>query len=132
MAKSFKIAQNTTFKQMVKVPRVGGDPIEVEFEFKYLTRPQLSHLQDTWDVSTKDMIEKWSTAREKEELAIEDMTEDETKHNIKQLQDIVVGWSFDDEFNEDNIRALVESSIGSVEAVVAAYHQAYQKTKLGN
>jgi len=131
MAKKFSIIQNATFKQTVKIPRIGGEPIDVEFEYKYLTRPQISKLQDEWDESSRKMIAEW---KEKglENTPLFDITEDEIKHNIKQLQDIVVGWNFDEPLDEENIRALVESSIGATDVVISAYHQAYQKAKLGN
>lgn len=132
MAKRFSITQNATFKQNVKIPRVGGEPIDVEFEYKYLTRPQLSKLQDEWDEASRTMLEKWNKAQGEDKLALGEMTEDETQHNIRQIQDIVVGWNFDEPLNEENVRALVESSIGTVDAVISAYHQAYQKAKLGN
>ena len=34
--KKFKILQNPTFKEKVNIPRIGGEPIEVEFEFNSL------------------------------------------------------------------------------------------------
>lgn len=37
MAK-IKIAQNPTFTAVVQVPRIGGDPAPVEFEFRHRAR----------------------------------------------------------------------------------------------
>ena len=131
MAKTFKIQQNPTFKETVKIPRVGGEPLEVVFEFKYLTRKELAVLQDDWNKSTKEMIEKWTKA-EDAERSLEEMSEDEITHNVKQLKDIVVGWNFSDEFNDENIRALVEATLHTTDSIVKAYYEAYAKAKVGN
>lgn len=131
MAKSFKIAQNPTFKETVKIPRVGGEPLEVVFEYKYLTRKELAGLQDDWNKATKEMIEKWTKA-EDAERSLEEMSEDEINHNVKQLKDIVVGWNFSDEFNDENIRALVEATLHTTDSIVKAYYEAYAKAKVGN
>ena len=131
MSKSFKIQQNATFKETVKIPRVGGEPLEVVFEYKYLTRKELAALQDDWNKATKEMIEKWTEA-EDAERSLEEMSEDEIQHNVKQLKDIVVGWNFSDEFNDENIRALVEATLHTTDSIVKAYYEAYAKAKVGN
>lgn len=131
MSKSFKIQQNPTFKETVKIPRVGGEPLEVVFEYKYLTRKELAVLQDDWNKATKEMIEKWTKAEEAER-SLEEMSEDEITHNVKQLKDIVVGWNFSDEFNDENIRALVEATLHTTDSIVKAYYEAYAKAKVGN
>ena len=131
MAKTFKIQQNPTFKEIVKIPRVGGEPLEVVFEYKYLTRKELAVLQDDWNKATKEMIEKWTKA-EDAERSLEEMSEDEITHNVKQLKDIVVGWNFSDEFNDENIRALVEATLHTTDSIVNAYYEAYTKAKVGN
>lgn len=131
MSKSFKIQQNPTFKEAVKIPRVGGEPLEVVFEYKYLTRKELAALQDDWNKATKEMIEKWTEA-EDAERSLEEMSEDEITHNVKQLKDIVVGWNFSDEFNDENIRALVEATLHTTDSIVKAYYEAYAKAKVGN
>ena len=131
MSKSFKIQQNPTFKETVKIPRVGGEPLEVVFEYKYLTRKELAVLQDDWNKATKEMIEKWTEA-EDAERSLEEMSEDEITHNVKQLKDIVVGWNFSDEFNDENIRALVDATLHTTDSIVKAYYEAYAKAKVGN
>ncbi len=131
MPKTFKIQQNPTFKETVKIPRVGGEPLEVVFEYKYLTRKELAILQDDWNKATKEMIEKWTKAGD-DERSLEEMSEDEITHNVKQLKDIVVGWNFSDEFNDENIRALVEATLHTTDSIVNAYYEAYTKAKVGN
>lgn len=127
MAK-FKIAQNPTFKANVSIPRVGGDPIDVEFTFRVKTRKELAMLFDEWAAASKELLAGFD---------IEDAThlawvEGETELQVRQIKDIVLGWGFDDEFNDENIYALCETSVGAPQAVVDAYRETFAKTRLGN
>jgi hypothetical protein len=125
MGKKFSISQNPTFKKKVEIPRVGGDPIEVEFEYKYLPRQELAKLYESWEKKAKDL-------NISEESTLSELTEAEVSLQVGQLQDILVGWDFSDEFNEDNIRALVETSVHASRVVTEVYSDAYAKAKVGN
>ena len=125
MAKKFKIANNPTFKSKVSIPRVGGSEIEVEFEFKYLTRKQLAAIDEEWQA-------KLSELNITDETTLSELTDIEVELQIKQLKDIVVGWDFDDEFNDENIEQLVETSVFAAKTVIESYQEAYMKAKVGN
>lgn len=125
MAKKFKIAQNPTFKSEVAIPRVGGDPILVQMEYKYLTRKELADLYESWQEFAKSIDVK-------EEQTLGEVTDLEVGLQVKQLSDILVGWDFDDEFSEENIKQLVITCIGATNAVLDKYQEAYSKTQLGN
>lgn len=125
MAKKFKIANNPTFKSKVSIPRVGGDEIEVEFEFKYLTRKELAKVYDGWQ-------EKLTDLNITDDTTLTELTDIEVELQIKQLKDIVQGWDFEDEFNDDNIEQLVETSVFAAKTVIEAYQEAYMKAKVGN
>lgn len=132
MAKRFSIAQNTTFKHVAQIPRVGDKPISVQLEYKYFPRPKLNEITDVWSKKHSEMVDEWNREREAGTLELVKMNRDETEFDISRLKDILVGWEFDEEFNDENIKALVESNIGTVDAVISAYNEAYQKAKLGN
>lgn len=125
MAKKFKIANNPTFKSKVSIPRVGGSEIEVEFEFKYLTRKQLAAIYEEWQA-------KLSELNITDDTTLTELTDIEVELQIKQLKDIVVGWDFDDEFNDENIEQLVETSVFAAKTVIESYQEAYMKAKVGN
>ncbi len=125
MAKKFKIANNPTFKSKVSIPRVGGDEIEVEFEFKYLTRKELAKVYEGWQ-------EKLTDLNITDDTTLSELTDIEVELQIKQLKDIVQGWDFEDEFNDDNIEQLVETSVFAAKTVIEAYQEAYMKAKVGN
>ena len=125
MAKKFKIANNPTFKSKVSIPRVGGDEIEVEFEFKYLTRKELAKVYEGWQ-------EKLTDLNITDDTTLTELTDIEVELQIKQLKDIVQGWDFEDEFNDDNIEQLVETSVFAAKTVIEAYQEAYMKAKVGN
>ena len=125
MSKKFKIANNPTLKSKVSIPRVGGSEIEVEFEFKYLTRKQLAAIYEEWQA-------KLSELNITDDTTLTELTDIEVELQIKQLKDIVVGWDFDDEFNDENIEQLVETSVFAAKTVIESYQEAYMKAKVGN
>ena len=125
MAKKFKIAQNPTFKAQVSIPRVGGDAIEVEFEYKFLPRKSLASLYESWR-------EKASEIDVNEDSKLTELTDYEIALQMSQLKDILVGWNFDDEFNDENIQAVVEMSVHATQAIINSFQEAYSKAKAGN
>ena len=125
MAKKFKIANNPTFKSKVSIPRVGGSEIEVEFEFKYLTRKQLASIYEEWQAKLAEL-------NITDDTTLTELTDIEVELQIKQLKDIVIGWDFDDEFNDENIEQLVETSVFAAKTVIESYQEAYMKAKVGN
>ncbi|MGY3172435.1 hypothetical protein ACVWYU_001812 [Pseudomonas sp. TE12234] len=125
---SFKIAQNATFKSEVEIPRVGFDPIKVEFEFKYRDRNELSAMFDKWNAARD------ATASEaaKEGATWEETTAAEIKLQASQMKDIVVGWAFDDAFSDAAIVELVTTCVGAPAAVIDTYQSAYAVARRGN
>lgn len=126
MAKKFSIQQAPTFKADVSLPRVGGDVMVVPFTFRFLDRVELAKVIDGWNQQEKELVE---AAQGK---SVEEATQLEVDMQVGQIQQVVVGWGFDDEFNEDSIRALALTSVNAPAAVLSAYHQAYRPAKSGN
>jgi hypothetical protein len=126
MAK-FKIAQAPTFSGTVMIPVVGQDPVKVEFTFKYRNRIELAALFDEWNQRRKDGFDRFGDKPTASEIVAVD-----TENQMQQIKDLVVGWEFDDEFNDEGIKALVTSCHGTTEAVVDAYQAAYAKARTGN
>jgi len=126
MAK-FKIAQAPTFSGTVMVPVVGQDPVKVEFTFKYRNRIELAALFDEWNQRRKEGLDRFGDKPTVSEIVAVD-----TENQMQQIKDLVVGWEFDDEFNDEGIKALVTSCHGTTEAVVDAYQAAYAKARTGN
>lgn len=124
MSKKFKIKQNPTFKAKVVIPVVGGDGVETEFEFKYLTRKELAAMYDKWSDEAKKLTF--------EDVTLAEPTDQEMKLQVMQIKDIVCGWDIEDEFNDENIEGLVNISINIVKAITDVYQKAYVESKLGN
>lgn len=124
MSKKFKIKQNPTFKAKVVIPVVGGDGVETEFEFKYLTRKELAAMYDKWSDEAKKLTF--------EDVTLAELTEQEMKLQVMQIKDIVCGWDIEDEFNDESIEGLVNISINIVKAITDVYQKAYVESKLGN
>lgn len=133
MAKSFKVQIKPTFKSAVKIPRIGGDPIDVTFEFKVFDRKALARLFDTWKEDGVALIKESDDRRDKgEPLTLEEWTDREVALQVKQVKDITVGWGFDDEFSDENIEELVTSSVSVTEVILEQYNDAYTRARSGN
>lgn len=129
MAK-FKIAQNPTFKADVDIPRVGGEFIKVPFEFKYRDRKALAALFLGWQLTLKADEARFKAMGE--DLTIVDLTDAGIERQVEQVEALVLDWGFDDKLSPESIRALVETSAGAAEAIVKAYQQAFDTSRLGN
>lgn len=126
MAK-FKIAQAPTFKGPVMIPIVGQAPVKVDFTFKYRDRVDLAALFDEWNQRRKEGFERLG-----DNPSLSDVVTVDTEQQAQQIKDLVVGWEFDDKFNDESIKALVTSCHGTAEAVVDAYQEAFAKARTGN
>ena len=126
MAK-IRIAQNPTFKAFVSIPIVGGEPEKIEFTFKYRDRPGLAALFDEWNLKRDE-----ARASLGESPTLSEIVAADTEQQSQQISDLVVGWGFDDKFDDKSIRALVTSCQGAAEAVVNAYQNAFNQARLGN
>lgn len=129
MAK-FKIAQNPTFKADVEIPRVGGELIKVPFEFKYRDRKALAALFLGWQHTLKADEARFKAMGE--DLTIVELTDAGIERQVEQVEALVLDWGFDDKLSPESIRALVETSAGAAEAIIKAYQQAFDTSRLGN
>nr|WP_315415762.1 phage tail assembly chaperone [uncultured Pseudomonas sp.] len=126
MAK-ISIKQNPTFKIDVEIPRIGDKPVKVPFVFAYRDREELAEFADSGlqhGKELRELIEKESTVRE--------LSSKSEEFQVKQIEQIVKGWGFDDELNEENIRALVRSYAAVPDAIVMAYQESYNQARKGN
>jgi len=127
MAK-IKIAQNPTFSAMVQVPRIGGGPAPVEFQFRYMDRVALSAMFDRWNKSR----DAWAEKAQKDGATWEEVTTGEIALQADQLGEIVTGWDLEDEFSGEAIANLVRTCTGAPKAVIDAFQAAYSPARLGN
>jgi hypothetical protein len=133
MAKSFKLEKNPTFKSTVSIPRIGGDPLSVSFTFKAFDRRGLAKVFDSWKKEHIELHEA-STKRDAEgnPFTLEEWADLEIALQAKQVKDIVVGWGFSDEFNDENIEELVASSVSVTGAILDQYNEGYVRARSGN
>jgi len=127
MAK-IKIAQNPTFSAVVQIPRIGADPVPVEFQFRYLDRVALAEMFDQWN----EARDAWAAKAKEEGVSWKDATALEIKLQVEQIKGIVVGWDLVDEFGEEAIAELVRTCTGAPKAVTDAFQSAYAPARLGN
>lgn len=127
MAK-IKIAQNPTFSAVVHIPRIGGDPAPVEFQFRYLDRVALAEMFDRWNKAR----DAWATKAQEEGASWKESTAAEIQLQAEQIKDIVIGWDLEDEFGDEAIVDLVRTCTGAPKAVTDAFQGAYTPARLGN
>jgi hypothetical protein len=123
-----KISQNPTFKAKVAIPRVGADPVSVEFEFKYMDRLALAAHFDKWNAARDEHAKKV----QEDDMSWQEATGAEIALQVGQLKDIVASWAFDEKLSDESLTALVTTCIGAPQAVLEAYQTAYQPARLGN
>ncbi|MDP9539291.1 MULTISPECIES: phage tail assembly chaperone [Pseudomonas] len=127
MAK-IKIAQNPTFTAVVQVPRIGGEPVPVVFEFRYMDRVTLAGMFDRWN-NARDV---WAEKAKDSGATWEEVTAGEIDLQAEQLGEIVTGWDLEDEFSQEAILHLVRTCTGAPKAVTDAFQAAYSPARLGN
>lgn len=127
MAK-IKIAQNPTFNAEVKIPRIGGDPVPVDFQFRYMDRVTLAEMFDRWNKAR----DAWAEKAQKEGVGWKEATAGEIDLQAGQLKEIIVGWGLADKFGDEAIVDLVRTCTGAPKAVIDAFQSAYSPARLGN
>ena len=131
--KSFKVQFNPTFKAAVKIPRIGGTPLDVTFTFKTLDRRGLAKIFDKWKAENLALIEEAKNTTENGgDFTLEDWADREIAMQINQVKDITEGWGFSDEFNDENIEALISTSVSVTDAILEQYNEAYTRARSGN
>lgn len=125
---SFKIAQNATFKVDVEIPRIGGDPVKVGFEFKSFDRKALSTYFDKWNKARDEAIQE----SRKEGATWASATETQIALEVGQIKEIVVGWDFEEAFTDEAINELTTTCVGAPAAVLEAFQKAYEIARRGN
>ncbi|MBD1602077.1 phage tail assembly chaperone [Pseudomonas typographi] len=123
---NIKIAPNPTFDAVVSIPRVGGDPLEVQFTFKYLDRLGLAEFLDKQQADGQKLFD------DSKERSTLEQAKAEIEVQVSHLQEVVTAWDFDDPLSEKSLRALATTFAGSPDAVLRAYYEAYRKARLGN
>jgi hypothetical protein len=112
---TFKLKADPTFKQKVGIPSHGDlGPVEIEFTFKHRTKSELDEFLATIDAA----VEKGGY------LGIES--------DINYVQQVASGWELTDEFNQENIRLLLENYMGAAGAISNVYLTTLYQVKVGN
>lgn len=127
MAK-ISIQQSPVFEAEVQVPRIGGKPVAVKFQFRFLDRAQIADFIDAELQHGKDAAEAITQPGTK----LSDLTAKSEEFQLEQLKKIVAGWGFDDEFSDENLAALVRSTASVPDAIINAYKNSYQGAREGN
>ncbi len=128
MAKKFSIKRDPTFTTTVNLPAPGQAPVPVSFTFKWMDRKAVAAFQDEWfkfwdenkdvAIAEKWQNQKWAEVREPFEF--------------DKLKSIISSWEIEEEYNDENLMSLVQSSNELAAIIVRGYLDAYDKAREGN
>lgn len=94
MAAKFQLQPKPTFKADVTIPRAGEDDGMLTFTFKHKPIKELAALETLEGKTALDFI-----------------------------SEITEGWALPDEFNRDNLDALLDNYPGALKAIVSTYYR---------
>lgn len=120
--------QAPTFTADVEIPRFGGNPVKVKIIYNYLDRDEHSALADADIAYSKEMQE----LTKEEGSKVVELAARSKEHQFDQLKKVVNGWGFTEEFNDENLQALVGHSAETAAAIIGAFRNAYEKAREGN
>ncbi|KAF1071008.1 MAG: hypothetical protein GAK45_00623 [Pseudomonas citronellolis] len=123
---AFTIEQSPTSEGVVAIPRIGAQAVDVPFTFHYRDRASLAALYERWSTEQARLLGQEPTD------SLLQATEALIDFQVRQLQDIVVGWGFEEAFTAENLRQLVSSAVTVPELILTAYSQAYALSRSGN
>lgn len=124
----FSVKRNPTFTAAVSLPVVGGEAVVANFTFKHMNRMQLAEFQN----SRIDFAKNIAGMASKEETTAGDIAKFAIDYEFPQLKGIIEAWDIEEEFNDANLMALVESGSELTAAIVNGYIDAYHKAREGN
>lgn len=113
---TFKLKANPTFHEKVGIPVHGGDPVDVDFEFKHRTKPE-------FDAFRKELNEKTEAATTDQELR---------DANVWYVLQVAVGWELEYQFNAESINELFDNYQGAPGAIAEQYTLSLMQVRLGN
>ncbi|QHJ80692.1 MAG: hypothetical protein [Caudoviricetes sp.] len=129
MAKKFSIKRDPTFKATVNLPSPGQEPVPVEFTFKWMDRKELTKFNDD---RYQFFVTKVPDYAKEEGVTGIDVAQFVIDYEVPQLRAIIAGWDIEEEFNDENLQALVEAGSELPAAIVNGYLASYDKAREGN
>jgi hypothetical protein len=101
---ALKLNPEPTFKASVRIPVPGGESEPVEFVFRHRTLDDLT----AWRIEMRG------------------------KQDFDVVTTCVVSWGLNDEFNDDNVRRLLQNYGGAGAAIAEAYMRELMGARRGN
>lgn len=124
----FSVNRNPTFTASVPLPVVGGKPVNTIFTFKFMDRIALSEFQGR----RLEFAKKFAEYVGGEEANATEIAKRAIEFEFGQMKEIIAGWEIEEEFNDENLRILVESGSEITAAIVNGYLDSYAKAREGN
>ena len=104
MASKLNLQSNPTFKCKVAIPVPGGEPVPVEIEYRHHS---VSSINKFWE-------------------------EHSGAANVEVVWLLVAGWDLEDEYNRDNLQALLDNYPGAAAEIVGSFTAELYNARRGN
>lgn len=116
---------------VVKAPTPFGDPVDVKFHVLFKTKTELAEMEASYYAQVDQLMAELNGTDKLEELIVQSCKKD-IDLQVSRLTTLATGWDLDDDFNEANVRRLVDRipTIGLL--LFEAYSEKYRKERRGN
>lgn len=116
---------------VVKAPTPFGDPVDVKFSVLFKTKTELAEMEASYYSQVDQLMSDLNATDKLEDLIVQSCKKD-IDLQVSRLTTLATGWDLDDEFNEANVRRLVDRvpTIGLL--LFEAYSEKYKKERRGN
>jgi hypothetical protein len=104
------------FKQEVSFLRLDGEEVTIEISYKYRTRSQYAELLD----EILEPVEQKKSKKD-EVLKVAEMLKQQDVSTVEFMLKIADGWDLEDEFNKENLTALLNEFPSAAKAINETY-----------
>jgi hypothetical protein len=104
------------FKQEVSFLRLDGEEVTIEISYKYRTRSQYAELLDEILAPVEQ-----KKSKKDEVLKVAEMLKQQDVSTVEFMLKIADGWDLEDEFNKENLTALLNEFPSAAKAINETY-----------
>lgn len=120
----FSLNPNPTFPATVLIPLPGADSQPLQFTFKHMGRLQFAEFIKSLDAARVSDVEVQTLESVSAEVGL--------NADVGFIMEVVGGWALQDEFNEANLRILLDSYYGASRAILSTFIEALTVAKAKN
>ena len=139
---AFKLIPDPTFKSKVTLRAPGKKEEKVEFTFRFLNEEERRSINEAQKAKVDELRNQFGVPEEEIEAAIKSKTLDEQTFNeylrslravrLPYFMKIVAGWELIDDFNEENVAALLRNYSSAFNSILETYRDEVEGARIKN